>query len=595
MRLIRLIRPYWGPLVKGMALGLVLGMLGMITPYLSKLLIDEVYPTRSVTLMHVLVAGVLTVTVAQSVMGAIRGYFTMFTTAHLTNATGLLFFNHLQHLRIRFFDEHRVGEIMSRFGDVRTSLGTVSRVFETLFVNGAYLILVPPFLFLIQWKLAIVSLITIPLTMLITTMSARLMRKYWKQSAEAFADLGAFQVEVLSHIRTLKALAGEHRVYAHAEKQMKGALRVQLKGGGFGQVFGATNGIVRALGTALYTWYAWRLILAQEMTLGDYIAFTAYIGYLYNPISQISNLFAEFQQSAVSLGRMFEYLDMPTEQDPALSYLPPQPVKHVLKGDIRLRGLTFGYTPEKPVLRGVNIHIPAGMTTAVVGHSGVGKSSVLRLLTRMEEPNEGQVFFDGIPGTSIAINDLRRQVSVVWQEFSLMQGTIWDNLTLGSENPTKAAVDDAVRLCRLEPLIRDLPEGYETAVGEWGSTLSGGQRQRLSLARALIRDAPVLLLDEATSNVDMATESEILRDLFGRLQGKTVVFVTHRVTTAAMADQIIVLEGGRVAGSGTHAELLQSSDTYRQLLEGGGPPDDGRRFRAMGPAPRRGPGHAVTP
>jgi ABC-type bacteriocin/lantibiotic exporter with double-glycine peptidase domain len=529
-------------------------------------------------------------------MGAIRGYFTMFTTAHLTSATGLLFFNHLQHLRIRFFDEHRVGEIMSRFGDVRTSLGTVSRVFETLFVNGAYLILVPPFLFLIQWKLAIVSLITIPLTMVITTMSARLMRKYWKQSAEAFADLGAYQVEVLSHIRTLKAMAGEHQVYAHAQKQMKGALSVQLKGGGFGQVFSATNATVRALGTAVYTWYAWRLILAQQMTLGDYIAFSAYIGYLYNPISQISNLFAEFQQSAVSLGRMFEYLDAPTEQDPALSYLPPQPVKHVLEGDIRLRDVTFGYIPEKPVLRGVNIHFPAGMITAVVGHSGVGKSSVLRLLTRMEDPSEGQVFFDGIPATSIAINDLRRQVSVVWQEFSLMKGTIWDNLTLGSENPTRADVDDAVRLCRLEPLIRDLPEGYETQVGEWGSTLSGGQRQRLSLARALIRDTPVLLLDEATSNVDMATESEILRDLFGRLQGKTVVFVTHRVTTAAMADQIVVLEKGKVIGSGTHAELLQGNDTYRQLLDGGGPPDDGRRLRAVAPAPaRRGPGHAVTP
>lgn len=595
MRLIRLIRPYWGPLVKGMALGLVLGMIGMITPYLSKLLIDEVYPTRSITLMHVLVAGLLAVAVAQGVMGAIRGYFTMFTTAHLTNATGLLFFNHLQHLRIRFFDEHRVGEIMSRFGDVRTSLGTVSRVFETLFVNGAYLILVPPFLFLIQWKLAIVSLITIPLTMLITTMSARLMRKYWKQSAEAFADLGAFQVEVLSHIRTLKAMAGEHQVYAHAQKQMKGALSVQLKGGGFGQVFMATNTIVRALGTAVYTWYAWRLILAQQMTLGDYIAFTAYIGYLYNPISQISNLFAEFQQSAVSLGRMFEYLDAPTEQDPALSYLPPQPVKHVLEGDIRLRGVTFGYTREKAVLRGVNIHFPAGAITAVVGHSGVGKSSILRLLTRMEDPNEGQVFFDGIPATSIAISDLRRQVSVVWQEFSLMKGTVWENLTMGCENPTRADVDDAVRLCRLEPLIRDLPEGYETQVGEWGSTLSGGQRQRLSLARALIRDAPVLLLDEATSNVDMATESQILRDLFGRLQGKTIVFVTHRVATAAMADQIIVLEGGNVAGSGTHAELLQSSDAYRQLLNAGDVPDDGRRLRAVAPAPRRGPGHAVTP
>ncbi len=581
MRLLRVIRPYWGALAKGMVLGMVLGMFGMVTPYLSKLLIDEVYPTRNVTLMHVLVGGTLAVAIASSVMGAIRGYFTSYTTAHLSNATSLLFFNHLQHLRPRFFDEHRVGEIMSRFGDVRSSLQSVSKVFETLFVNGAYLLLVPPFLFLLQWKLAIVSLITIPATVLLTTLSARIMRKYWKKSAEAYADLGAFQVEVLSHIRTLKALAREHYVYDRAETQMKAALNVQLKAGGYGQVFNGMNGMIRAAGTALYTWYAWRLIIAGEMTLGDYIAFSAYVGYLYNPLAQITTLFSDFQQSAVNLGRMFEYLDAPTEQDPALAYTATPPIRHVLEGDIRLRDLAFGYSADKNVLHDVNLHFPRGMITAVVGHSGVGKSSLLRLITRMEEPTAGQVFFDGVPATSISLPDLRRQVSVVWQEFAMMQGNIWDNLTMGAENPTRAEVDDAVRLCRLDQLITELPQGYETPVGEWGSTLSGGQRQRLSLARALIRDSRILLLDEATSNIDMATETEILRDLFGRVEGKTVVYVTHRVSTAALADQIVVMDGGTVAAVGTHADLSRDSEPYRALL--GDTPDDGRRLRAVAP------------
>ncbi|MBB4636443.1 ABC transporter transmembrane domain-containing protein [Longimicrobium terrae] len=584
MRLLRLIRPYWGALAKGMALGLVLGVFGMVTPYLSKLLIDEVYPTRSVSLMQVLVAGIMAVSVAQAVMGAIRGYFSNYTTSHLGNATSLLFFNHLQHLPVRFFDEHRVGEIMSRFGDVRSSLTTVSRVFETLFVNGAYLVLVPPFLFLLQWKLAIVALITIPATVLLTTISARVMRRYWKKSAEAYAELGAFQVEVLSHIRSLKAMAREHYVYSHAETQMRGALAVQLKAGGYGQFFNAINSVIRAGGTALYTWYAWKLIISQELTLGSYIAFSAYIGYLYNPMAQITGLFGEFQQSAVSLGRMFEYLDKPTEQDPATAYVAPEPIRHFLEGDIRMRDLGFGYSAEKQVLHDIDMHFPPGMITAVVGHSGVGKSSVLRLLTRMEEPTSGQVFFDGIPAQSIPLPDLRRQISVVWQEFSMLQGTIWDNLTLGAENPAKSAVDDAVRLCRLEPLIRGLPEGYDTPVGEWGSTLSGGQRQRLSLARALIRDTKVLLLDEATSNIDMATETEILRDLFARLEGKTVIFVTHRVATASLADQIIVMDAGRVAGTGAHADLVRDCEPYRVLLGLDTPADDGRRLRAVAPA-----------
>jgi ABC-type bacteriocin/lantibiotic exporter with double-glycine peptidase domain len=592
MRLVHVIRPYWTPLAKGMILGLVLGLFGMLTPYLSKLLIDEVYPSRNVTLMHVLVGGMFAMAIASTVMGGIRGYFTAFTTSHLSNSTSLMFFNHLQHLRSRFFDEHRVGEIMSRFGDVRSSLGSVSKVFETVFVNGVYLIIVPPFLFLLQWKLAILSLITIPITVALTTVSARIMRRYWKKSAEAYADLGAFQVEVLSHIRSLKTLSREHHIYHRAHSEMKEALSTQLKAGGFGQIFGGLNGIIRASGTALYSYYAWRLLLAGEMTLGDYIAFSAYVGYLYGPLASMTGLFSDFQQSAVNLGRMFEYLDMPTEQDPSLAYEPPPPLQTVLQGEIRLRDVSFGYTEEKLIIKGLNLHFPQGMITSVVGHSGVGKSSLLRLVTRMEDPISGQVFFDGIPATSITLPDLRRQMAVVWQEFALMQGTIWDNLTMGAENPTRAEVDEAVRVCRLEELIKDLPEGYETPVGEWGSTLSGGQRQRLALARALIRNAPILLLDEATSNIDMATESEILRDLFARLKGKTVVYVTHRVATASLADQIVVMQTGNVTATGTHAELLRDSPAYRELLGGGeGALDDGRRLRMMGPpGPPRGPG-----
>lgn len=580
-RLLRLIRPYWGPLVKGMVLGLVMGLFGMVTPYLSKLLIDQVYPTRNLTLMHVLVLGVLGVTVASSVMGAIRGYFTMYTTSHLGNATSLLFFNHLQHLTVRFFDEHRVGEIMSRFADVRNSLSSVSKVFETLFVNGAYLILVPPFLFLLQWKLAIVSLITVPLTVLITTMSARILRKYWKKSAEAYADLGAFQVEVLSHIRTLKALALENHIYEKANRQITGALQVQLKAGGFGQMFGLVNAVVRALGTAVFTWYAWTLILRGEMTLGDYIAFTAYMGYLYNPLTQITTLFSDFQQSAVNLGRMFEYLDLPVEQDPANAYAPPPPIQTQIRGDIRVRDVSFGYAAGKEVLHDVTAVFPRGSVTAIVGPSGAGKSSLLRLITRMEEPTSGQIFMDDTPVSSISHADVRRQVSVVWQEFALMQGTIMDNLTLGVAEVSRARVDDAVRLCRLDSLIAELPDGYNTNVAEWGATLSGGQRQRMALARALIRDAPVLLLDEATSNIDMQTETEILRDLFARVEGKTVIFVTHRVPTAQLADQIVVVEAGRVTACGTHVELMRDHETYRQLHGGDRQIEDVRRLRAI--------------
>lgn len=580
MRLLRIIRPYWGALSKGIALGLVLGLMGMVLPYLSKLLIDEVYPSRNVTLMHVLVMGTLAVSVAQALMGGIRSYFTTYTTAHLGNATVLLFFNHLQHLKVRFFDEHRVGEVMSRFGDVRSSLMGISRMFETIFVNGVYLFLVPPFLFLLHWRLAVVSLVTIPITVALTVGSARFVRLFWKKSAEAYADLGAYQVEVLSHIRTLKAMSMEHSVYDRVSGQVNTALKANLRASGFAQLFAAINAVVRAGGTALFTWYGWTLIIRGEMTLGDFIAFSAYMAYLYNPLQSITNLFSDFQQTAVSLGRMFEYLDTPVEQDPSTAYVPPLPVAHPMAGDIRMRDVSFGYSPEKRVLHEINLHFPKGLVTAVVGPSGAGKSSLLRLLTRMEEPDSGQLFFDGVPMGQIALPDIRRQVAVVWQEFALMQGTVWDNLTMGAADPSMARVEDAVRLCRLDQLVRELPQGYQTPVAEWGATLSGGQRQRMSLARALIRDTPILLLDEATANVDMQTETEILRDLFARMEGKTVIFVTHRVQTAALADQIAVIERGRVVAVGPHADLMRDSETYR-LLHGGGAVDDVRHLRAV--------------
>ncbi|HET7228705.1 MAG TPA: ABC transporter ATP-binding protein [Longimicrobium sp.] len=580
MRLLRLIRSYWGALWKGMVLALVLGLLGMITPYLSKLLIDEAYPARNLTLMELLIIGSLAVTVTTAVLSAIRGYFTQYTTSHLANATSLLFFNHLQHLRTRFFDEHRVGEIVSRFSDVRNSLNSVARVFETLFVNGVYLVLVPPFLFLVQWKLAVVALITVPLTVAITAASAPLLRRFWKKSAEAYADVGAYQVEVLSHIRTLKSLGLEHSVYERARTQTQDALQVQLKANGLSQVFNAVNAVIRGLGMAVFTWYGWLLILRGEMSLGDYIAFTSYMGYLYNPLQQITSLFSDFQQTAVNLGRMFEYLDQPVEQDPADAYTAPAGITTPIEGDVRMRDVSFGYSAEKRVLHDITVHFPLGQVTAIVGPSGAGKSSLLRLIMRMEEPDSGQVYIDGSPAATLSLSDLRRQVSVVWQEFALMQGTIWENLALGAEKPSRAQVDDAVRLCRLDTLISELPNGYETSVAEWGVTLSGGQRQRLALARALIRDTPVLLLDEATSNIDMQTETEILRDLFSRMAGKTVIFVTHRVQTAALADQILVVEAGRVVGAGQHTDLLRDSEVYRGL-HGGGNVDEVRRLRAV--------------
>jgi ABC-type bacteriocin/lantibiotic exporter with double-glycine peptidase domain len=492
-RFLRLLRAYWPALGKGMLLGFAVGGVGLIPPMLSKLFFDRVYPAHDATLLTVLVAGVLVVSVTNGMLGGLKSYYVQVVGAKLTRATSLLFFNHLQHLPVRFFDEHRVGEVTSRFQDVRASLSTVTRSLETIFVSGAYVLLIPPILIYLNPTLAVIAFITVPLTSIISTLMGHYVRRLMKQSMEAGAELSAFQVEALSHVRTLKAMGAEHHVFRVAASQLQRALQLQLKSNAVTTGAGVANGVLRTLGQALFSWYAWTLILGQQLTLGDFVAFTAYMTALSGPVGQFAALFVDFQQSAVSLGRMFEYLDLATEQPPELAYAPPAPIVHRLTGAITLDGVSFGYVPDRLALDNVSLSIPAGSITAIVGPSGAGKSSLLRLLSGMERPNTGTIAFDGRSLPELSLADLRRQLSVVWQEFSVLRGTMWENLTLGLTDVPRDVVDDAIRACQLSELVTSLPLGYETPIGEWGSTLSGGQRQRLMLARALIRNAPIFL------------------------------------------------------------------------------------------------------
>jgi ABC-type bacteriocin/lantibiotic exporter with double-glycine peptidase domain len=569
-RLLGLLQPYWGSLLRSALLGLVIGLVGMTPPYLSKLLIDEVYPSRDGLLMEVLVVGLLAVAVTVAAMDGIRSYFTAHVSARLTSASSLHFFNHLQHLRPRFFEQRQVGEVMSRFGDVRLALLSVSRGMGTVFVQSVYLVLVPPFLFMIQWRLALVVLAFAPLTIGLTLLSGRILRTYYKRMAEAQAELRGYQVEVLSHTRALKVLSVEHLTFDRARRQSNVALGHELHAGVVAEGFNFLTGMVAAMGTAALTWYGWTLILRQEMTLGSFIAFLAYVTFFSQPLLRISRMMAIMQESQVSLGRMFEYLDEPAEQDPVSAYQEPAPVRHRLGGRVELRDVAFGYTAEEPVLRDINLVLEPGELTAVVGKSGTGKSSLLRLLCRFEDPVEGSILYDGISAGEISLKDLRRQIAVVWQDASLFKGTIWENLTLGVSSPSRRAVDDIVGLCRLDELMAKLPKGYDTPVAEWGASLSGGQRQRVALARALIRDAPILLMDEATSNIDQQTESAILEDLFARRSNRTTLFVTHRVSTVSSADKICVMREGSIVSVGSHELLLESCGAYIDMVNAAG-------------------------
>jgi ABC-type bacteriocin/lantibiotic exporter with double-glycine peptidase domain len=458
----------------------------------------------------------------------------------------------------------------------------VSRVFQTILVNGVYIVLVPPFLMLLNWRLAMLSLLSTPVTVGVSLATGRIIRRQMKQTAEASSELGAIQVEALSQIRTLKPMAVEYAVFRDAREQVDDVLRTQLRVAGLSSVVGIVNAAVRAVTTAMFTWYAWTLILAGDLSLGSFFAFSAYLGYLTGPVSALAGLFTDFQQMSVSFGRAFEYLDLPAEQDPSNAYVLPGPITKKIRGEISFDSVSFGYTPDQLVLHDVSVSFSPGTITAVVGLSGAGKSSLLRLLCRLADPTTGAVRIDGMAIGQLSLSELRRQVGVVWQEPTMLRGTIWQNLTIGLDDVTTAEVDEAIRACQLDDVIAHLPLRYETPVAEWGASVSGGQRQRFAIARALLRRTPVLLLDEATSQVDVRTEEALLRDLFPRVREKTVVFVTHRLATAALADRVVVMEGGRVIGEGLHQELSRIHPAYRAMLAAAEVGEGNHRMRRLG-------------
>ena len=472
------------------------------------------------------------------------------------------FYTHVQGLDFSFFDSRQTGEIISRFGDMDDSIDNTIEMINSLIMNILQLLIFPPILLYLNWKLALISLATLPLDAILVTISKRHLRRVSQKLTEASADMSAVSFESLAGIRTIQALGLETTFYEKIRGHILGVSRLQVKTTLLSSGFSFIGLLITSIGTFAYSWYGWTQVLQGNLSLGSYMAFSAYVVYLYGPVNNLIGLVQQVELSLVHINRFFEIYELRPEIQDRLN----MPTLPKLRGEIHFNEVTFSYQENQPVLRNIDLYMPAEITVALVGKSGSGKSTLAKLIPRFYDPQEGHITIDGHDIRHHRLTSLRQQIGFAMQGSTLFHGSILENLTFGQDIPIRK-IHTATQMAYIDDFINSLPERYDTLVGEQGAQFSEGQKQRLALARVLLMDTPILILDEPTAALDTESEEYIREALKTVQEGRTTIIIAHRLSTIRNADAIVVLDEGCIVEYGDHQTLISNDGAYAHLHE----------------------------
>jgi ATP-binding cassette, subfamily B, bacterial len=565
-RLLGFLRPYKLSLIVSIVLAAGSQGAQIALIWITERVIDRALIPHDRQKLWVFVAAIVALGVARAVLMAARRLISgrQALAVEMDMRQGL--YSHLVRLSFGFYDRHQTGQLMSRatvdLQGVRFFLGYGLIFF---FQNVLTVLSVTAVLLVFDWKLALIALAVTPLLVVLAYRYSHIAHPTLREVQQKLADVATVAEENIVGVHVVKSFAQEPQESAKFHARSEDVFRQTLRANRQRALYVPFISWVPLLAQGAVLLVGARMVTSGQLTVGAFVAFNLYLGMLVMPLRSLGMWIGQSQRATASGERIFQIMDEPEDiaERPGAAELPPG------GGHLRFEDVVFEYLEGRPVLDGVSLDVPAGRTIALIGQTGSGKTTLTSLVPRFYDVTSGRVTVDGVDVRDVTLTSLRRSIGVISQDPFLFSATVRENITFGAPDLDDAEVERIARLAQAHEFVAELPEGYETVIGERGITLSGGQRQRLAIARALAVDPRILILDDATASVDATTEARIRTGLREAMQNRTTLIIAHRLSTIALADEIVVLDEGRIAARGTHDELLETTPVYRDIYEHG--------------------------
>ncbi len=556
------INKYRRSLIEVFIATLVLQLLQLATPLVFQQIFDKVIGQQNLDTLYTLGLVLLAISIFQGLLGAVRTYLFTDTTNRIDIALGGEVIQHLLRLPLRYFDRRPVGELQTRLGELGNIRNFLTGSAISLILDVVFSVIYIAVMLNYSGVLTAVSLAVVPLFLGLTIIASPLIRGQLRKAAEKNARTQALLVEALSGVQTIKAQNAENTVRWNWQQRYSNFMSESFRTLLIGISAGTVGAFLNQLTGLLTLWVGAYLVIQGDLTIGQLIAFRIISGYVVGPLLNLATSWQSFQGVALSMERLSDVVDAVDESGGELTDQLPMPP---IDGEVTFQNVDFGFDESTKVVSNVSFQVSPGSFIGIVGRSGSGKSTIMKLLPRLYEPEKGRILIDGYDIAKLQLSSVRRQIGIVPQDSLLFDGTIRENISLTVPEATSEEIAEAARIAAAHDFIMELPDGYATRVGERGSGLSGGQRQRIAIARAVLQRPSLLILDEATSALDYITERQVCLNLKKVFVGTTVFFITHRLSTIRSSDEILLMETGHLVEKGSHAELMEMKGRYYAL------------------------------